>query len=52
MKKVEDGYILNIQGLGLVVSEKKIFVKFSYCKSMAAICCHGNQSSDPIWPKT
>ena len=19
---------------------------------MGAICCHGNQSSDPIWPKT
>ena len=20
---------------------------FSHCKSMGAICCHGNQSSDP-----
>ena len=25
---------------------------FSRCKSMGAICCHGNQSSKPTWPKT
>ena len=24
------------------------FFMFSHCKSMGAICCHGNQSSDPI----
>ena len=30
----------------------KIFLCFSHCKSMGAICCHGNQSSDPTWPKT
>ena len=40
------------QNLGLVVSEKKIFLCFSHCKSMGAICCHGNQSSNPTWPKT
>ena len=25
---------------------------FSHYNSMGAICCHGNQSSDPTWPKT
>ena len=25
---------------------------FSHYNSMGAIRCHGNQSSDPIWPKT
>ena len=25
---------------------------FSHCKFMGAICCHGNQSSNPTWPKT
>ena len=52
----EDHYTLlhtKMKALGLVVSEKKIFfLCFSHCKSMAAICCHGNQSSDPTWPKT
>ena len=43
-------YTQNMKGLGLVVSEKKIFLCFSHCKSMGAICCHGNQS--PTWPKT
>ena len=28
------------------------FYMFSHCKSMGAIRCHGNQSSDPTWPKT
>ena len=28
------------------------FLCFSHCKSMGAICCHGNQSSNPTWPKT
>ena len=28
------------------------FFFFSDCKSMGAICCHGNQSSDPTLPKT
>ena len=45
-------YTQNMKGLGLVVSEKKIFLCFSHCKSMGAICCHGNQSSNPTWPKT
>ena len=25
---------------------------FFHYNSMGAICCHGNQSSNPIWPKT
>ena len=25
---------------------------FPHYNSMRAICCHGNQSSDPTWPKT
>ena len=45
-------YIQNMKALALVVSEKKIFLCFSHCKSLGAICCHGNQSSDPTWPKT
>ena len=45
-------YTQDMKGLGFVVSEKKIFLCFSHCKSMGAICCHGNQSSTPTWPKT
>ena len=46
-------YIQNMKALGLVVSEKKIFICFFFhCKSMGAIRCHGNQSSDPTCPKT
>ena len=25
---------------------------FPHYYSMGVICCHGNQSSDPTWPKT
>ena len=32
--------------------EEDFFLCFSHCKSMGAICCHGNQSSDLTWPKT
>ena len=32
--------------------EEDFFLCFSHCKSMGAICCHGNQSSNPTWPKT
>ena len=45
-------YIQNMKALGLVVLEKKICLCFSHCKSMGAICCHGNQNYDPTWPKT
>ena len=45
-------YTQNMNALCLVVSEKKIVLCFSHCKSMRAICCHGNQSSDLTWLKT
>ena len=45
-------YTQNMKALGLVASEKKIFICFSHCKSMRAIRCHGNQSSDPTLPKS
>ena len=37
--------------------EEDFFLSFSHCKSvspivMGDICCHGNQSSNPSWPKT
>ena len=32
--------------------EEDFFLCFSHCKSMGAICCHGNQSTDPTWSKT
>ena len=44
-------YIQNMNGLGLVVSEK-IFFGFSHDAPGAGRCCHGNQSSDTTWPKT
>ena len=45
-------YTQNMEALGHVVLEKKIVLCFSHCKSMRAICCHANQSSDLTWPKT
>ena len=33
-------------------TEKRWRHRFPYYKSMGAFCCHGNQSSDPICPKT
>ena len=44
-------YTQNIKARGLVVSEK-IFLCFPHYNPMRAICYHGNQSSDPTWPKT
>ena len=32
--------------------EKKWRHHFLHYNPMGAFCCHGNQSSDPIWPKT
>ena len=45
-------YTQNIKALGLMVSEKKIFLCFPLYNPMGAICCHRNQTSSPIWPKT
>ena len=33
-------------------SREKVATPFSPLYPMGAICCHGNQSSDQIWPKT
>ena len=33
-------------------TEKRWRHRFPHCKSMGAFCCHGNQSFDPICPKT
>ena len=38
-------YTQNIKALGLIVSEKKIFLFFTYCKSMGA----NDPGAWPIW---
>ena len=48
---------ITMQGLRLTaiidVEKTKLRRKhFPHCTSMGTICCHGNQSSDPTWPKT
>ena len=40
-------YIPNIKAVGLVVSEKKIFFSFSYCRSMETIDPRGVAKFDP-----
>ena len=40
-------YIQNIEALGFLVSEKKIFVSFSHCKSMETIYPRGVAKFDP-----
>ena len=40
-------YIQNIEALGLLVSEKKIFVSFSHFKSMETIYPRGVAKFDP-----
>ena len=40
-------YIPNIKAVGLVVSEKKIFLVFSYCRSMETIDPQGVAKFDP-----
>ena len=38
--------------IGLKTTEKRWRHRFPHYKSMGAFCCHGNQSFDPICPKT
>ena len=38
--------------IGWKTAEKKWRHRFLNYNPMGAFCCHGNQSSDPIWPKT
>ena len=45
-------YTQHIKALGLMVSGKKIVLWFPQYNPMGAIRRHGNQSSNPNWPKT
>ena len=47
MRTTKHCYIQNIEALGLLVSEKKIFVSFSHCKSMETIYPRGVAKFDP-----
>ena len=42
----------SIKRIGSKTTEKRWRHRFPYYKSMGAFCCHGNQSFDPICPKT
>ena len=44
-------YKLNILAVGLMVTEQIFFLSFSHYKSMGALCCHGNQSSNLVSQK-
>ena len=39
-------------GSGKLTTEKRWRHRFPHYKSMGPVCCHGNQSFDPICPKT
>ena len=34
------------------IEELECSQDFPYYNPKGVICCHGNQSSDPVWPKT
>ena len=42
----------SIERIGSKTTEKRWRHRFPNYKSMGAFCCHGNQSFDPIFPKT
>ena len=42
----------SIERIGSKTTEKRWRHPFPHYKSMGAFCCHGNQSFDPIFPKT
>ena len=42
----------SMKRIGWKTGEKKWRNLFLHYSPMGAFCCHGNQSSDPIWPKT
>ena len=42
----------SIKRIGSKTIEKRWRHRFPYYKSMGTFCCHGNQSFDPICPKT
>ena len=47
MKKIQSKYTQNIKALDLMVSEKKIFFTFSYCKSTGDDDPRGVANLDP-----
>ena len=42
----------SMKRIGRKTAEKKWRHLFLHYNPMGAFCCHGNHSSDPIWPKT
>ena len=42
----------SMKRIGRKTAEKKWRHRFLLYNPMGAFCCHGNQSPDPIWPKT
>ena len=42
----------SMKRIGRKIAEKKWRHRFLHYNPMRAFCCHGNQSPDPIWPKT
>ena len=42
----------SIKRIGSKTTEKRWRHRFPHYKSMGAFCCHGNQSFDPVCPKT
>ena len=42
----------SMKRVGWKTGEKKWRHRFLHYNPIGAFCCHGNQSSDPIWPKT
>ena len=42
----------SIKRIGPKTTEKRWRHRFPHYKSMEAFCCHGNQSFDPVCPKT
>ena len=42
----------SMKRIGWKTAQKKWRHRFLNYNPMGAFCCHGNQSSDPIWPKT
>ena len=47
LRTISHCYIPNIKAVGLEVSEKKIFLVFSYCRSMETIDPRGVAKFDP-----
>ena len=42
-------FLVNMEKIQLKIAEIMRGQRFLQTKSLGAICCHGNQSSDPTW---